>query len=64
MISRVLLLSAVIGWSGSNLLPPEPPKLLSAKQLMEKGRNKQISNLCQKKKKSKKVKELCKKWEQ
>lgn len=64
MISRVLLLSAVIGWSGSNLLPPEPPKPLTAKQIMEKGRKKQISNLCQKKKKSQKVKELCKKWEQ
>ena len=63
MISRALLLSAVIGWSGSNLLPPDPPKPLTSQQLREKGRQKQISNLCAKKKKSKKVKELCDQWE-
>ena len=64
MISRVLLLSAVIGWSSSNLLPQDPPKPLSGKEIMDKGRKKQISNLCAKKKKSQKVKELCQKWEQ
>jgi hypothetical protein len=63
MISRALLLSAMIGWNGANLLPPDTPKPLTSQQIREKGRKKQISNLCAKKKKSQKVKELCEKWQ-
>lgn len=63
MISRILLLTAAIGWGGSNLLPQEPAPLTS-QDIREAGRKKSISNLCDKKKKSKKVKELCQKWEQ
>ena len=65
MISRVLFLSAAIGWNGFNLLPadlPVQPKPLTAKDLREKGRDKSISNVCNKKKKSKTVRELCEQW--
>jgi hypothetical protein len=37
---------------------------LTAAQLQVKGKQKLISNLCLKKKKSKKVKEICEKWQQ
>jgi hypothetical protein len=63
MISRALLLTAAIGWGGANLLPQKPAPLTS-QDIREVGRKKSISNVCDKKKKSKKVKELCKKWEQ
>ena len=66
MISRAILLTAVMGWSGSNLMPPtvEPPKPLTAAQIQNKGKYKSVSNMCQKKKKSKTVKELCQRWEE
>lgn len=63
MISRALLLAAAIGWSGSSLIPKEPLPLTAA-QLQVKGKQRLISNLCLKKKKSKKVKEICEKWQQ
>ena len=66
MISRIILLSAVIGWSGINLLPAtaEPIKPLTAAQLQAKAKQKSVSNLCQKKKKSKTVKDMCRRWEE
>lgn len=63
MISRTILLAATISWNGINLLPQEPLKPLTAQELRDKGRKKSISNVCDKKKKSTTVKELCKKWE-
>ena len=64
MISRAILLSAVMGWSGGNLLPAtEPAKPLTAAQLQAKAKYKSVSNICQKKKKSKTVKEMCQRWE-
>ena len=62
MISRALFLTGLIGWSGSNFLPPDPPKPLTAHQLQVKAKTKQLSNICDKKKKSKKVKEMCDEW--
>lgn len=66
MISRVILLSAMMGWSGSNLLPPttEPAKPLTAAQLQAKARQKSISNVCKGKRKSKTVKDMCRRWEE
>jgi len=59
MISR-LLLSVVIGSIGlRGLMEPAP---LTTKQMMIKAQNKSISNVCAKKKKTQKVKELCAKW--
>ena len=66
MISRIILLSAVIGWSGINLLPAtaEPIKPLTPAQLQAKAKKKQTSEICAGKKKSKTVKEMCKRWEE
>jgi hypothetical protein len=47
---------------GLNGLFPEPPKPLTAARLQAYSKQKSVSDLCQKKKKSKVVKELCKKW--
>ena len=63
MIDR-LILSAVLGSVGFNgLLPPDPPVLLTAQQLQAKAKKRQLSELCAKKKKSKKVREICAEWE-
>lgn len=65
MISRAILLTTIIGWSGASLIPPtvEPPKPLTAEEIRNKGRTKSVSNVCAKKKKTKTVKELCERWE-
>jgi len=62
MIDR-LILSAVLGTAGWHGLYPDPPKPLTAEQLIKKGREQSISNVCAKKKKTLKVRELCAKWE-
>jgi hypothetical protein len=49
-----------VGLNG--LLPPDPPVPLTGARLQAHSKQKSVSNLCQKKKKSKAVKELCKKW--
>ena len=66
MISRIILLSAVIGWSGINLLPAtaEPIKPLTPAQLQVKAKQKSVSNVCKGKRKSKTVKEMCRRWEE
>ena len=65
MISRVILLSAVIVWSGVNLLPPteKPTVPLTPAQLQAKAKQKSISNVCKGKRKSQAVKDLCRRWE-
>jgi hypothetical protein len=60
MIDR-LILSAVLGTVGWNGLNPEP---LVPMTLQAKAKYKSVSAVCAKKKKTKTVKELCKKWEQ
>ena len=60
MIDR-LILSAVLGTVGWHGLNPEPPAPITLKQ---KAVYKSVSAVCAKKKKTKTVKELCKKWEQ
>ena len=64
MISRVLLLGTIIGWSGSTFIPSAAVlnTPLTTQQLMVKAKKKAISDLCLKKKKSKSVKEICDKW--
>jgi hypothetical protein len=61
MIDR-LILSMVLGTAGWHGLYPDLPKPPTSSQLMEMGRDKSISNVCAKKKKTQKVKELCAKW--
>ena len=60
MIDR-LILSAVLGTVGFNGLFPDPPPTLTLKQ---KAKERSISNMCDRKTKSKKVKDLCKRWKE
>ena len=60
MIDR-LILSAVLGTVGWHGLNPEPPVAMT---LQAKAKYKSVSAVCAKKKKTVKVKELCKKWEE
>jgi hypothetical protein len=63
MIDR-LILSAVLGTVGWNGLFPDPPPLPTPVSLQAKAKYKSVSAVCAKKKKTLKVKELCKKWEE
>lgn len=58
MIDR-LILSAVLGTMGWNGLFPEPPTPMT---LQQKAKYKSVSAVCDKKKKSKTVKDMCKRW--
>jgi len=59
-----LVVAAVFSWFGVAGLLPEPPAApLTAAQLQAKAKKKQLSEICAGKKKSKTVKELCKRWE-
>jgi hypothetical protein len=60
MIDR-LILSAVLGTVGFNGLFPEPPPTLTLKQ---KAKERSISAMCDRKQKSKAVKDLCKRWKE
>ena len=62
LISRIILCLGMAGVGIYGLLPPDPPKPLTAAQMQMNYKLKQISNICDKKKKSAKVKEMCKKW--
>ena len=65
MIDR-LILSAVLGtagWHGMFPEPPPPPQPLTVTQLLVKAKQKSVSNICTKKKKTPNVKELCDRWE-
>ena len=59
MIDR-LILSAVLGTVGWHGLNPEPPVPLTLKQ---KAKERSMSAVCDKKKKTKTVKKMCKRWE-
>jgi len=55
-----LILSAVLGTVGWHGLFPDPPVPLTLKQ---KAKERSMSAVCDKKKKTKTVKQLCKRWE-
>jgi hypothetical protein len=54
----------MMGGVGLNNLYPDTPKPLTAAQLQAKAKKKQTSEICAGKKKSKTVKEMCKRWEE
>ena len=60
MIDR-LILSAVLGTVGWHGLNPEPPVPMTLKQ---KAKERSMSAVCDKKKKTKTVKQMCKQWEE
>lgn len=62
MLDR-LILGAVMGISGWTTLFHDTPKPLTPWQLQVKAKEKSVSEVCQKRKKqSKTVQKLCKKW--
>jgi len=62
MIDKIIL-SAVLGTVGYNGLFPDPVQPLTPWQLQVKAKDGSKSEVCSKKKKSKTVKQLCKRWE-
>jgi hypothetical protein len=56
-----LLVAAVFSWFGVAGLLPVPP--LTPAQMQANAKQKQTSEICKRKKKSKTVKEMCKRWE-
>jgi len=60
MIDR-LILSALLGTVGWHGLFPDPPPPLTLKQ---KAKERSISNMCDRKSKSKEVKDLCRRWKE
>jgi len=58
MIDRIIL-SAVLATVGVNGLFPDPPTPMSLK---EKAKEKSISEMCDRKPKSKEAKDLCRRW--
>ena len=62
MLDR-LILSAVLGvtgWNGLYPAEPAPPQ----KTLKQKAKERSISQMCDRKSKSKTTKELCKRWKE
>jgi hypothetical protein len=53
----------MMGGVGLNNLIPDEPKPLTAAQMQVNAKRKQTSNICNKKKKTKTVKEMCNRWE-
>ena len=56
-----LLVAAVCGWLGVAGLLPDPP--LTPAQMQAKAKRAQTSEICERKKKSKTVREMCRRWE-
>jgi len=57
-----IILSVVLGVVGFNGLFPDPPQTLTPWQLQVKAKQASKSEVCKKKKQSKTVKQLCKRW--
>jgi hypothetical protein len=62
MIDKIIL-SAVLGVVGFNGLFPDPPQLLTPWQLQVQAKEKSISEMCDRKPKSKEARDLCRRWE-
>jgi hypothetical protein len=62
MIDR-LILSAVLGAVGFNGLFPDPPPPVE-KTFKQKAKEKSISEMCDRKPKSKTAKDLCRRWKE
>ena len=60
MIDRIIL-SAALSVTGYNGFFPDPPQPLTLKQ---KAKERSISAMCDRKTKSKAVKDLCKRWKE
>jgi hypothetical protein len=63
MIDR-LILSAVLSVTGYNGLFPDPPPPITPHMLQVKAKEKSISEMCDRKPKSKTAKDLCRRWKE
>ena len=63
MIDR-LILSAVLGTVGWHGLFPDTPQPLTQAQLRVQAKEKSISEMCDRKPKSKTAKDLCRRWKE
>ena len=61
MIDRIIL-SAVLGTVGWQGLFPDTPKPLTQAQLQVQAKERSISEMCDRKPKSKKARDLCRRW--
>ena len=61
MIDRVIL-SAVLGTAGFNGLFPDTSQPLTPTQLQVQAKERSISEMCERKPKSKEAKDLCRRW--
>jgi len=57
-----LILSAVLGTVGFNGLFPDPLQPITPWQLQVQAKEKSISEMCDRKPKSREAKDLCKRW--
>jgi hypothetical protein len=57
-----LIISAVLGTVGFNGLFPDTPQPLTPRQLQQKAKEASKSAVCDKKKQSKELKALCRRW--
>jgi hypothetical protein len=62
MIDRIII-SAVMGVSGWHGLFPDKPQPLTSWHLQVQAKEKSISEMCDRKPKSKVAKDLCRRWE-
>jgi hypothetical protein len=61
MIDKIIF-SAVLGIVGVNGLFPDTPQPLTPMQLQVQAKEKSISEMCDRKPKSKEAKDLCRRW--
>jgi hypothetical protein len=61
MLDR-LIVGAVLSFVGWNGLYPDAPQPLTAAQLRVKAKEKSISEMCDRKPKSREAKDLCRRW--
>ena len=62
MIDR-LLIASICTWLGfAGLIPASPKPSLTPSQLQVKAKEKSISEMCNRKPKSKEAKDLCRRW--
>jgi hypothetical protein len=61
MIDRIII-SAIMGVSGWHGMFPEPPLPVTPHMLQVQAKKKSISEMCDRKPKSKTAKDLCRRW--
>jgi hypothetical protein len=61
MIDKIII-STILGIIGFNGLFPDPAQPLTPAQLQVQAKEKSISAMCDRKPKSKKAKDLCRRW--